>query len=34
MCKKTKKDKIKNDRICTNLEITPIDIKLREHKFK
>ena len=34
MCSKTKKEKIRNDRIRTDLEIVPIDAKLREHKLR
>ena len=31
---KTKKDRIRNDRIRTDLEIALIDVKLREHTLR
>ena len=34
MCGKTKKDKIRNDCILTDLKIALIDAKLREHKLR
>ena len=34
MCGKTKKDRIRNDRIRADLEIAPIDAKLREHRLR
>ena len=34
MCGKTKKDRIRNDRIRADLEIAPIDAKLREHTLR
>ena len=34
MCGKTKRDKIRNERICKMIEVAPIEEKMRENRLR